>query len=136
MAKSPEQVVLEFCAAFERKDLEFILGSLTDDCVYANVPIPPIQGNVEICKFLSHSLNRADKIEFVMVNIATSGDGQSVLTERVDVFHYGPNKVSVPLMGIFVVHDEKIEQWRDYADIASFVKAMAEIGQRPGISAS
>jgi limonene-1,2-epoxide hydrolase len=33
------------------------------------------------------------------------------------------------------VREEKIEQWRDYADLGTFVRAMAAIGQRPGIIA-
>jgi limonene-1,2-epoxide hydrolase len=56
-----------------------------------------------------------------------------VLTERVDVFHYSSGRVSVPLMGIFRVRDGKIAEWRDYADIASFVRQMAAIGQTPGV---
>jgi limonene-1,2-epoxide hydrolase len=134
VGKSTEQVVLDFSAAFARKDLDYIVDALTEDCVYANVPIPPMRGKSAISKFLAPSLQKADKIEFVMVNIATAADGRTVLTERVDVFTYGSNRVSLPLMGVFVLRGEKISEWRDYADIATFVREMTKIGQMPGIS--
>ena len=136
MPRSPEQIVREFSDAFLRKDVDFIFNALTDDCVYANVPIPAMHGKAEIRKFLVPSLMRTDRLEFVMVNIATAADGRTVLTERVDVFSYGRQQVSIPLMGIFVLRGELIAEWRDYADITTFVKQMAAIGQTPGVSST
>jgi limonene-1,2-epoxide hydrolase len=48
--------------------------------------------------------------------------GNTVLTERVDhlVDAAGKTTMSIPLMGIFVVEDGKIAQWRDYFDTAPF----------------
>jgi limonene-1,2-epoxide hydrolase len=134
MARSPEQIVRDFSAAFARKDVAYIMGALTDDIVYANVPIPAMHGKEAVRQFLVPSLGKTDKLEFIMVNIATAVDGRTVLTERIDVFTYGNNQVSIPLMGIFVLRGELIAEWRDYADIGSFVKQMAAIGQTPGVS--
>jgi limonene-1,2-epoxide hydrolase len=134
MSRSPEQIVRDFSAAFARKDVRYILDALADDCVYANVPIPAMHGKQAISEFLVPSLNRADRLEFIMGNIATAADGRTVLTERVDVFSYGKDQVSIPLMGIFVLRGELIAEWRDYADIGTFVKQMAAIGQKPGVS--
>ena len=103
MARSPEQIVLDFAAAFARKDVAFIMDAMSDDIVYANVPIPALYGKEAV---------------------------------RQDVFSYGSNQVSIPLMGIFVLCGELIAEWRDYADIGTFVKQMAAIGQKPGVSAS
>ena len=136
MYRSPEQIVREFSDAFLRKDVDFIFNALTDDCVYANVPIPAMHGKEEIRKFLVPSLMRTDRLEFVMVNIATATDGRTVMTERVDVFSYGRQQVSISLMGIFVLRGELIAEWRDYADINTFVKQMAAIGQTPGVSST
>jgi limonene-1,2-epoxide hydrolase len=33
--------------------------------------------------------------------------------------------VELPVMGIFEVHDGKITAWRDYFDMATWMKAMA-----------
>jgi limonene-1,2-epoxide hydrolase len=131
--QSAEELVRAFSDAFGRNDLQLIFDLLADDCVYANVPLPAMVGKQAIREFLVPSLERADRIEFIMVNIATAADGHTVLTERVDVFHYSSGRVSVPLMGIFRVRDGKIAEWRDYADIASFVRQMAAIGQTPGV---
>jgi limonene-1,2-epoxide hydrolase len=135
MARSPEQIVLDFSAAFARKDVTFIMGAMTDDIIYANVPIPAMHGKEAVRQFLAPSLNKTDKLEFVMVNIATAADGRTVMTERIDVFTYGKQQVSIPLMGIFVLRGELIAEWRDYADIGTFVKQMAAIGQTPGVGA-
>jgi limonene-1,2-epoxide hydrolase len=107
---------------------------MTEDIVYANVPIPAMHGKDAVRQFLVPSLNRTDKLEFVMVNIATAADGRTVMTERIDVFSYGKDQVSIPLMGIFVLRGELIAEWRDYADIGTFVKQMTAIGQRAGVS--
>jgi limonene-1,2-epoxide hydrolase len=39
-------------------------------------------------------------------------------------------------MGVFEFRDDLICAWRDYADIADFVKQMAAIGQQPGWAAT
>jgi limonene-1,2-epoxide hydrolase len=132
--QSAEELVRDFSDAFGRKDINLIFDLLADDCVYANVPLPAMVGKAAIRAFLVPSLEKADKIEFILMNIATAADGSTVLTERVDVFHYANGRASVPLMGIFLVRDGKIAEWRDYADIASFVRQMAAIGQTPGVA--
>jgi limonene-1,2-epoxide hydrolase len=134
MSTSPEQVVRDFSAAFLRKDIEYIIDAMTEDCVYANVPIPAMHGKAEVRRFITSALTKADKLEFIIVNIATAADGRSVLTERVDVFSYATGQVSVPLMGVFVLRGAKIAEWRDYADIGSFVREMSAIGQMPGVA--
>ena len=130
MSQNPTQIVEAFCAAFAVKDIEFIVAAMAPDCVYENVPIPAMHGRDAFRAFISHSLTKTDKLEFVMKAIAANGD--KVLTERVDIFHYGKDQVAIPLMGIFVVKDGLIAEWRDYADINSFVTQMTAIGQAPG----
>jgi limonene-1,2-epoxide hydrolase len=134
VTRTAEQIVLDFAAAFPRKDIDYLVEAMSEDCVYANVPLPPLRGRAAFRDFTAPALARADRIEFIMLHIATARDGLTVLTERIDVFHYGAQRVSVPLMGIFVVRDGRIAEWRDYADLSSFLKQMAAIGQTPQIS--
>jgi len=47
-------------------------------------------------------------------------DGANVLTERVDRFVINNANVALPVMGVFVINDNKIEQWRDYFDLADY----------------
>ena len=64
-----------------------------------------------------------DAYAFEIVNIA--GDGPVVLTERLDYIQ-APNgeKPAVPVMGTFVVDDNKITRWTDYFDINLTVKLL------------
>ena len=47
-------------------------------------------------------------------------DGDVVMTERVDHFLVGNNRVRVPCMGTFESRDGKIAAWRDYWDLKQF----------------
>jgi len=47
-----------------------------------------------------------------------------VMTERVDHFLVGDNRVSVPCMGAFELRDGKISAWRDYWDAKQFESQM------------
>ena len=47
-------------------------------------------------------------------------DGNVVMTERVDHFLVGDNRISVPCMGVFELRNGKIAAWRDYWDRGQF----------------
>jgi limonene-1,2-epoxide hydrolase len=132
MPKSPEDLVRDFCALWENKDIEGIVNACTEDVRYANVPVPEMIGRDAMRKFISRNLTAADKVEFKLLAIATAVDGRTVLTERMDAFHFGDQRVPIPLMGIFVFRGYKICEWRDYTDMRAFIAAMSSIGQRPG----
>ncbi len=46
--------------------------------------------------------------------------GDVVMTERVDHFLVGNNRISVPCMGTFEVRNGKIAPWLDYWDLKQF----------------
>jgi len=129
---NPEKIVRDFGRLWERKDVEGIVQAMTEDCVYANVPIPAMRGHDEVRKFITPNLMKADAVEFKFLAIATASDGCTVMSERVDAFVFGGKRIAIPLMGIFVLDGKKIAEWRDYADIGTFVRDMQAIGQMPG----
>ena len=124
MSSDPRDVVIAFCDAFERRSVEGVLAYLAPDVVYQNVPLPAMYGADEAGKFLIPLLKTATKIEFEVLAIASSADW--VLTERVDRLHFPSGVVEIPLMGVFVVRDGKIGEWRDYADCATVAQAFAD----------
>lgn len=132
MSRTPEQIVRDFGRLWERKDMEGIVQAMTEDCVYANVPIPAMHGHKAVRDFVTPNLTKADSVEFQFLAVATAADGRTVMTERIDAFTFGGKRVAIPLMGIFVLRGEKIAEWRDYADIGTFVREMQAIGQIPG----
>ncbi|HTT82828.1 MAG TPA: limonene-1,2-epoxide hydrolase family protein [Rhizomicrobium sp.] len=132
MSRTPEQIVREFGQLWEQRDIEGIVQAMTENCVYANVPLPPMRGRDAVRNFITPNLTKADGVEFRFLAIATAADGRTVLTERIDAFLFGDKRVAIPLMGIFVLRGEEIAEWRDYADIGTFVRDMRAIGQMPG----
>lgn len=117
MSNDPKTVVTQFCEAWERGSVDEVLGFLAPDIEYQNVPAPVMRGREEAAQFLAPILRNATKVEFILLGIAASGE--QVLTERLDRLHFPTGVVDIPLMGIFVVKDGKITEWRDYADNAS-----------------
>jgi limonene-1,2-epoxide hydrolase len=132
MSRTPEQIVRDFGRLWEQRDIEGILQAMTEDCVYANVPLPAMHGHKAVREFITPNLTKADSVEFQFLAVATGADGRTVMTERVDAFTFAGRRVAIPLMGIFVLDGGKIAEWRDYADIGTFVRAMQAIGQMPG----
>ena len=55
-----------------------------------------------------------DAYEYVMKNIAA--DGNTVLTERLDMISTPTGVQGVPVMGTFVLEGGKIIRWHDYWD--------------------
>jgi limonene-1,2-epoxide hydrolase len=136
MSRTPQQIVRDFAALWEAKDIEGAIAAMTEDCIYANMPIPAMHGHDEVRKFITPMMSRVDVIEWKFLAEATGADGKTVFTERVDSFVFGDKRVDCPLMGIFVLRGDKIHEWRDYADIGTFVKDMAAIGQASGVTAA
>jgi limonene-1,2-epoxide hydrolase len=120
---SPEQVVRDFCAAVRRRDCAALGGFFTDDAVYHNIPIDPVRGRADIETTLAQFIGPATEAEFDVLALAVAGN--KVLTERVDRFVIAGKRIEIPVMGTFEVEaDGRISAWRDYFDMAQFMKQM------------
>lgn len=112
-----EALVREFCEAWSKRDADLLTGYFTDDGVYHNMPLPPLEGHDAIRGFLTGFLAGVTSADFRILNLAASGD--VVMTERVDVFELNDGReAAFPVMGIFEIRDGKIAAWRDYFDMA------------------
>lgn len=120
MASEAEQVVRDFCAAWVRRDIDELLGYLSDDAVYHNMPIDPVRGHEAIRAMFAFFVTPSESIEFDVRHLAASGD--VVLTERVDRFTMGGRAVELPVAGVFEVADGRITAWRDYFDMATWTR--------------
>jgi limonene-1,2-epoxide hydrolase len=114
---SPVQVVEAFVAAWNRMDLDAILGSLHGDIIYHNMPVEPLHGKPAVSAYL-RSRWVFDSIDWEMPNIAASGN--TVLTERVDRFTIEGRAITLPVMGTFEIENGLICAWRDYFDLAGY----------------
>ncbi|MFT4054498.1 MAG: limonene-1,2-epoxide hydrolase family protein [Novosphingobium sp.] len=121
------QKTLDFIALWSRMDIEEILAALAPDCIYHNMPWPPLTGHDAIRDGLATFLGSAREIDWRVLHAAQSSDG-TVLTERLDRFLIGKTWLEMPVMGIFEWRDGRIAHWRDYFDSAQFEAAMAALG--------
>ncbi len=118
----PDRVVREFCAAWDRGDVEAIMDAFTDDAVYHNIPMAPCKGKEEIRTFINMFLGTlASSIEFDIKHQVVSG--LLVMNERIDTLVMNDKNVALPVCGVFeLTADGKISGWRDYFDAGQFAE--------------
>ena len=120
---NPEEIVRRFCDAATRRNSAELAGYFSDDAIYHNIPIDPVQGPEAIHKMLDSFLAPATQCSFELRAVAATGN--KVLTERVDRFTIGGKEIALPVMGIFELRaDGKITAWRDYFDLAQFQRQL------------
>jgi limonene-1,2-epoxide hydrolase len=117
------KLIERFCATWSGPsvDVPMIIEFFTDDAVYHNMPIQPVQGKDAIKGVIEQFMTPFERCDWQVLNIAANGD--RVLTERVDKF-IGAKNVELPVMGTFDIKDGKISAWRDYFDLGAWTKQM------------
>ena len=121
---NPVDIVREFCGLMEQRDSDALRPLLADDARYQNVGMPAVVGVDAIVENMHAQFAMfPDAYAFEIVNIA--GDGPVVLTERLDYIQT-PNgeKPAVPVMGTFIVDNDRITRWTDYFDLNLTVKLL------------
>ena len=113
-------LVSAFCKAWSNRHADEILGYFSEDAVYHNMPMPPMQGKPAIKAILQQIIAPTAWIEWETLNMAENGN--VVFTERVDRFETAGKKVELPVAGVFEIEDGKIKAWRDYFDMAAWTR--------------
>jgi limonene-1,2-epoxide hydrolase len=123
MANDAKDLVLKFCDAFGKGVApNELVDYFSDDAVYHNIPVDPAVGREAILGLLNMFVTPAERVEFRVRNIVADGD--TVLTERVDVFQLPNATIELPVMGTFEVRDGKIVAWRDYFDLNQYMSQL------------
>lgn len=120
---TPTEVVRKFIAAWPDGDAEKLAGFFSEDAVYHNIPLEPVQGRQAIEATFSSFFGMADQIRFETLHLLA--EGELVMTERLDHFIGAQRTVSLPVMGVFEVKDGLIYAWRDYFDLNQFTSQMS-----------
>jgi limonene-1,2-epoxide hydrolase len=124
MTRSADELVTEFCKLWSSPDPEQLAGYFTEDAVYHNIPMEPVQGREAIKEFIAGFVAAFGGLDFNVHRQVS--DGTVVMNERTDVMHRKDGEdVSLPVMGVFEVDDGKIAAWRDYFDMAAITKAFS-----------
>ena len=114
------ELIRKFCAAWAKPDATALADYFTDDAVYHNMPVQPIQGKDAIKGVIEQFTAPFERSEWELLQIAAVGD--VVLTERVDRFISADKTIELPVMGTFEIVGGKIAAWRDYFDLAAWTR--------------
>jgi limonene-1,2-epoxide hydrolase len=124
---SAVELIQQFCDEWGKgADVDTIVGYFADDAVYHNIPVDPAVGKDAIRGVISMFTTGVERMEFKVANIAATGN--TVLTERVDVFALPHVTIELPVMGTFEVRDGKIAAWRDYFDLNQYMSQLQAAG--------
>jgi limonene-1,2-epoxide hydrolase len=118
------EVVQGFVDAFNRIDLEAIMGYFAEDAIYHNMPMDPLEGVGAIRPVIQGFIGNASEIDWAVHQIAETATG-TVLTERTDRFLVSGKWIVLPVMGAFEVDSGRIREWRDYFDINQYRSQLA-----------
>ena len=123
---SNKSKVVDFINHWNNKDIEGIMGALTEDCFYHNIPMEAQSGKAAIRANLEPFVQMATNIEWIIHQIAENEDGV-VLTERTDRFEINGQWISILVMGVMEFKDGLIFNWRDYFDMKGYEEEMSKI---------
>lgn len=113
-ADANKQVVIDFVDAWNNVDWVRIAGLMTEDITYHNVPWEPVRGRDAVMSNLAgFAVEQSDWINHHIV-----AEGDIVMTERTDRLQMNGVWKTLRVMGVFVLRNGAIAEWRDYFDPA------------------
>lgn len=116
---SPSATVTAFCDALAANDLDGAMRLVAPDCVYHNIPMPPMQGADAIRATLAGFIQLLGCIR--IETIRQVAEGEWVMNERLDHFDPpGGKAYGLPVAGAFRVQNGLITVWNDYFDLQQF----------------
>ncbi len=124
MTRSADDLVTEFCMKWAAPDPEELAGYFTEDAVYHNIPMDPVQGRDAIKQFIAGFVAGFDGIDFQVHRQVSDGD--LVMNERTDVMRRKDGEpIPLPVTGVFEIESGQIKAWRDYFDMATITAAFS-----------
>ena len=116
---TPLETVNAFMTAAAKRNYDAALQLLTDDVEYQNMPIAAVKGREAVKEQLEALLAMGTDSEWKVLREVA--DGNVVMNERVDRFQLGGKWVELPVMGVFMLRDGLIAEWRDYFDLQTIM---------------
>lgn len=125
---TPLQIIREFIAAIERKDVDTAISMLAPDVSYENMPMKPVVSPQAVGKVLDGFLKPASEVDWQILSECECGD--TVYNERLDRFLINGVWLELPIAGVFKVEAGKITLWRDYFDMATYTSQFQRINTK------
>jgi limonene-1,2-epoxide hydrolase len=121
-AAANEQTIVDFIAAWSRRDPAELASFFTEDGTYHNMPGAPVQGRENVEAFIRGFTASWTETSWEVMTIMSSGN--TVIAERLDHTKAGDKSVDLPAVGVFELEGGKIKAWRDYFDLSAYTRAM------------
>ena len=118
-----ETTIRRFIEAWTRRDADELAGYFAEDGVYHNMPTRPVQGRDNVRAFIQGFIRDWTATEWDILNLVSAGD--VVIAERLDRTRVGDKPVDLPCCGVFEMKGGKIQVWRDYFDMGTYVSALS-----------
>ena len=116
MSEANRQLVTDFCNAL-MAGTDKLVGFLSEDVLYHNMPWPPVSGHDAVRKVLGPLVD-ADPCAVTKMEIHhTPAEGDIVMNARDETWEHKGVKVVLPVAGVFRVRDGVITHWSDYFDV-------------------
>lgn len=117
---SPDEIVTAFCETLN-EDLERSLAYIADDCIYQNMPFPPVRGPAGVRDTLAGFFQLTGPVR--IETLRQVAVGELVMNERLDHFDPpGGRAFALPVAGAFEVRGDRIVAWRDYFCMRQFAQ--------------
>lgn len=122
---TPQQTVEAFIGHWNACDVDAMLSLCAEGIVYHNIPMEPVVGTAQMRAMVAGFL--ADIAACDWQTHAIAANGNTVLTERTDIFHFRDGRrAAVRVMGTFEIDEGGlIAAWRDYFDMLEFQREFA-----------
>lgn len=114
------QIIQNFISAWSNLDADELVAYFAEDGIYHNMPAKPVQGHDNLRAFISGFIANWSKTDWDTLNIV--GKGDVVFAERLDRTVADGTHVDLPCCGVFEMEEGKIKVWRDYFDMATYMK--------------
>jgi limonene-1,2-epoxide hydrolase len=119
-----ETIIREFLAAWSNLDPVELAAYFTEDGVYHNMPSDPVSGRENIQNFIAGFIRPWQETEWEILSLVA--EGNTVIAERVDKTVVANQPVDLPVVGVFILDNGKIKEWRDYFDLNTYMQQLNE----------
>lgn len=115
MRPANEVALRRFLALWASRDAAAMADCFAEDGVYENVPESrPMVGRAAIRAWLEACFQHLTRVDVEILHLA--GDGEWILSERVDDHVAGERHMPLPVMNASRIVDGEIRVFRDYYD--------------------
>ncbi len=119
----PAAVAQAMVDAWDAIDTDAVADLFAEDGVLHSMMLPePIVGRESLREHIGALLADTTHLELVLRNVAVTGN--TVFLERVDTFEYRGIEGAVPVVGVLVIEDGLVAEWREYYDRNQLLSAL------------